>query len=510
MSEPQLTVWIPGNQLLADHPALQEAADRTAQKNIRVLLIENRLLLNERPAHPRKKILILSAMRHYRDELKEQGCRVDYRRAPDFLSGIRAHLSGRPADRLLTMASSDYRGRRFQEQSLPAGLTIPVEVLPNTQFLVGRYDPYPEAKPDHRVVMEYFYRKMRRHFDVLLDGKGQPEGGSWNYDQKNRNTLPEGQQPPAARTFPPDETTQQVIRELADQGLIPPEQTFDLGVSRREARRALEDFLENRLALFGPYQDAMTGRSSLVYHSLLSPYLNLGLLDPLQVIRAVEQACRSRDIPIPSAEGFIRQVLGWREYMYWQYWRNMPELLESNHLGAERSLPDFFWSGETDLKCLQVSLQRALGEGYNHHIERLMVLSNFCTLAGIRPREVLDWFTANYIDAYPWVMAPNVLGMGLHADGGTIGTKPYISSANYIRKMSDYCPDCRYRADRRTGDLACPFNYLYWNFLLEHRETLSANPRMNLMLSNLRHLDSEERSAVRQESSRFLQSLEAG
>ncbi len=508
MPQPPLTVWILGNQLLENHPALKDAAASCEPDQIRVLMIENQQLIQQRNPTPGKLILVLSAMRHYARSLEQAGFLVDYRQASTFTAGIRDHLQEHQPGRLITMAASDYQGRLLQEKILPSRLPVPLTVLPNTHFLIGRYNPYPDPAPDQTVLMEYFYRRMRRHFNVLLDADGNPSGGEWNYDQENRMPLPEGLHPPAPLHFSSDEITRQVRQDL-----IPKTDRagdFLLAVTRNQALQALEDFLTQRLENFGSYEDAMTVRSGVLYHSKLSPYLNLGLLEPLEVIQAVEEAYRQDQAPINAAEGFVRQVLGWREYIYWQYWRRMPALQEANAWGAQRPLPDFFWTGKTTMNCLATVLKQVHQTGYNHHIERLMILSNFCTLAGIQPQEVLNWFMSSYIDAYPWVMVPNVIAMGLHADGGSVGTKPYISSANYINKMSDYCKDCSYRHRKRTGEGACPYNYLYWNFLLTHQEGLGENPRMALSLNNLKYLDDEERQAVRSLSRSFLTSIELG
>jgi deoxyribodipyrimidine photolyase-related protein len=282
---------------------------------------------------------------------------------------------------------------------------------------------------------------------------------------------------------------------------------FGLAVTREQALAAFEDFVANRLADFGPYEDAMSSQHPVLYHSLLSPYLNIGLLEPLEVIAAVQRAYHRGRAPISSVEGFVRQVLGWREYIYWQYWRMMPGLREANAWQAQRPLPGFFWDGRTEMNCLNHAILRAIENGYNHHIERLMLLCNFCLLAGIRPAVVNDWFLTFYVDAYEWVMTPNVIGMGLNADGGLIATKPYIASANYIGRMSDYCRDCRFNRKQRTGENACPFNYLYWSFLLQHEATLRANPRLGRNVLALRYLDETERRAVRRRASAFLDKL---
>ena len=285
---------------------------------------------------------------------------------------------------------------------------------------------------------------------------------------------------------------------------------FNLAVTRDQAQAALADFLAQRLAGFGPYEDAMSSQHPTLYHSVLSPYLNIGLLEPLELVREAEQAYYHDRAPINSAEGFVRQVLGWREYIYWQYWRLMPGLIEGNDWDAQRPLPQFFWDGETEMNCLHHAISRAIYTGYNHHIERLMLLCNFCLLAGIHPQAVNEWFLSFYVDAYEWVMVPNVIGMGLNADGGLIATKPYIASANYINRMSDYCRSCRHDPRKRTGGEACPFNFLYWNFLLVHEATLRGNPRLGRNVLALRYLDDAERQTVRVQAGSFLDGLDYG
>ena len=502
MAAEKISVWIPGNQLLDSHPALQRADKRVERNRLSVLLIENRGLIENRASHPLKLILILSAMRHYAEELSGAGYEVDYRSADSFTVGIREHIKEQQPHQIITMEASDFRGRQLQQSDLPRQLNTPLEVLPNTQFLVGQHDPYAQADPQKNVLLEYFYRRMRRHFQILLDEEGNPLGGDWNYDSQNRQPLPADIHSPSPQTFPPDRITHQVMEDYVPEAKA--RLDFQLAVTRGQAQQALEDFIQQRLPNFGAYEDAMTGRSSLLFHSRLSPYLNLGLLQPLDVIRRAESAYKDGAAPINSVEGFIRQVLGWREYIYWQYWRKMPDLEERNYLEADRPLPAFFWSGNTGMNCLRTVLHRVRASGYCHHIERLMILSNFFTLTGVRPREVLNWFMASYLDAYPWVMVPNVIGMGLHADGGGVGTKPYVSSANYIHRMSDYCSDCRYQQGKRSGENACPYNFLYWNFLLTRQKKLENNPRMALSLSNLRHLEEDERRMVRKQSQQFL------
>jgi deoxyribodipyrimidine photolyase-related protein len=282
---------------------------------------------------------------------------------------------------------------------------------------------------------------------------------------------------------------------------------FDYAVTRQQALMAFDDFITNRLPKFGDYEDAMTKRSHVVYHSLLSPYLNLGLLEPLEPAQAVETAYRQNRAPINAVEGFVRQIVGWREFMYWQYWRQMPGMLGKNDWAAKRPLPSFVWNGDTEMACLHHAINRAINIGYNHHIERLMLLSNFFMLIGVDPKEVNDWFLSLYIDATEWVMPPNVIGMGLHADGGLTATKPYIASANYINKMGDHCNSCRFNPKQRHGEDACPFNFLYWNFIIRHEARLRANPRTSRNVLGLRHLNQTEKELVQQEASNFLEML---
>jgi deoxyribodipyrimidine photolyase-related protein len=504
----RVSVWILGDQLLARHPALLAAERGHARENVRVVLVESVARTRRLPYQRKKLVLLFSAMRHYAAELRVQGYAVDYVQAPTFLDGLSRHIADWGPARLFVMEASEWLGRGFQKKRLADTLGIPVTLLSNSQFLTGRFDPYPDAQPGKRVIMEHFYRRMRRHFGILMTPDDHPFGDRWNYDAENRKPLPKGARPPEVPIFQPDEITREVMAEVEATGHgVGTVRNFGLAVTREQALAALEDFVANRLVDFGPYEDAMSRQHPVLYHSFLSPYLNIGLLEPLELIEAVERAFHQGRAPINSVEGFVRQVLGWREYMYWQYWRTMPALMEANAWHAERPLPGFFWDGRTEMNCLHHALSRAINAGYNHHIERLMLLCNFCLLAGIQPSAVNDWFLTFYLDAYEWVMAPNVIGMGLNADGGLIATKPYIASANYIHRMSDYCRGCHFNRKLRTGENACPFNFLYWSFLLQHENTLRANPRLGRSVLGLRYLDEDERRAVRRQALAFLDKL---
>lgn len=502
-----VTVWILGDQLLQSHPALAAAEALVGRAHVRVVLIESAARLGQQPYQRRKLVLLLSAMRHYAAELEAAGFAVDVRRAPDFVRGLHDHLAAHGSSRLIMMAAAEQPTHMLQ-QGLSETLGIPAEVLPNTQFLVGRFDPFPGADPARTPIMATFYKAMRRHFGVLLESDGAPIGGQWSYDAENRKPLPRTVQPPAPPVFPPDELTLAVAAEVAalPQGVGTVE-GFDLPVTAAGAGEALRIFLAERLAAFGPYEDAMAERAPLLYHSGLSPLLNLGLLTPLQLVRAAEAAFHAGEAPLNSVEGFIRQVLGWREYIYWQYWRQPPAVWAQNTWGATRPLPDWFWTGDTDLRCLGHAIRRALATGYTHHIERLMVICNFCLLAGIAPQAVNAWFLAAYVDAYEWVMLPNVIGMGLNADGGRIATKPYLASASYINRMGDSCAGCAYDPKRRTGPGACPFNLLYWNFLLAHEPALRANPRLGPAVLGLSRLGPDERETIHREAALVLEQL---
>ncbi len=510
MSARRASVWILGDQLVAQHPALVAAGQDHSRDELRVVLVESRARARRLPYQRKKLVLLFSAMRHYAAELQERGYRVDYIQAPTFRHGLQQHVTTWRPDSLVTMEASEWRGRRFQQTRLSDALGIPATILPNTQFLVGRFDPYPDIEADKRVVMEHFYRRMRRRFEILTVD-GQPVGDRWNYDAENRKPLPKGAQPPALPVFEPDAVTREVMSEVAAAGDgVGSVEGFGLAVTRKQALSAFDDFVANRLPDFGPYEDAMSNQHQTLYHSVLSPYLNIGLLEPLELIRGAERAYEEGRAPINSVEGFVRQILGWREYIYWQYWRLMPGLVEANAWDAQRPLPQFFWDGQTEMNCLRQALCRARETGYNHHIERLMLLCNFCLLSGVRSAAVNDWFLSFYVDAYEWVMVPNVIGMGLNADGGLIATKPYIASANYVNKMSDYCPPCRYNHKQRSGTEACPFNFLYWSFLVEHEAILRANPRLGRNVLGLGYLDADERDKVRHQARSFLDGLDYG
>ena len=354
--------------------------------------------------------------------------------------------------------------------------------------------------------MEFFYREMRRRHRVLLDAEGGPEGGEWNFDAENRKAF--GREGPGAlgmqapRAFPADAVTRGVLQEVSSVFAHHPGtlEAFDWPVTRADALLALEDFVAHRLAAFGDFQDAMWEGEPWLFHSRISAALNLKLLDPREVIAAVEAAYRAGRAPLAAAEGFIRQILGWREYVRGVYWLHMPGYLERNALDAHEPLPALYWTGDTDMACLRDAVGQTLRLGYAHHIQRLMVTGLFALLVGVDPREVHRWYLAVYVDAHEWVELPNTLGMSQYADGGVMASKPYIASGRYISRMGNHCAGCRYDPGASTGAKACPFTTLYWDFLLRHETALAANPRMVMQVRNLRRLDGEAQAAIRRQA----------
>jgi len=470
MDKPRTTVWILGDQLSPRWPAW--LAERGLNPgNARLLFIESSAKLRARPWHRHKLILALSAMRHFAEEMQRLGFQVEYRRAPTFLAALRQE---RARERLIVMRPSTWQGAQFVSR-LGETLGLPVEVWPNRFFLSSPTDLGTARSP----LMETFYRKLRRRTGILMEGD-QPVGGRWNLDAENRQPPRKDWSPdafPAIPSYVPDAITRAVIAEVARLdtawGRL---DGFALPVTRADALAFYQDFLEHRLPNFGPYQDAMLSGQPWLFHALISPLINIGLLEPLEVCAGAERAWQAGHAPLNSAEGFIRQVIGWREFIHAIYWREMPRLRAMNVLGATRPLPAFYWDAQTDMACLRECVQSVWERGYTHHIQRLMVLCNFALLAGISPQEVNEWFLSTYVDAYDWVVTPNVIGMGLFADGGIVGTKPYAASANYIHKMSNYCAKCRFDPRQRTGPRACPFNALYWDFVARHASIRASAP----------------------------------
>jgi len=494
-----MTVLVLGDQLVRHRGPLARRPDE------RVLLIEATAFARRLPYHPHKLTLVFSAMRHFRDELREAGRTVDYYRAETFAEGFASHFETHPGDELVVMAPASH-GTVKRLESLVADAGGRLTVVDDERFLCSptQFDAWTDGPPYRH---ETFYRKMRRETGYLMDGD-EPVGGEWNYDVQNRETPPDDWAPPDPPTFEPDETTRAVqswvemefsggYDESPYGGDWADPEPFRWPVTRRQAVRALDHFVEHRLADFGPYQDAMVGGEWAMAHSLLSAALNLGLLGPAEVVERAIDAYEDGDAPLNSVEGFVRQVIGWREFVRHVYRREMPGLAAANQLGAEESLPDFFWTGETEMACLSTTIEGVRRRGYAHHIERLMLQSNFALLLGVEPAQVNRWFQSAYVDAFHWVTTPNVVEMGLFGSGA-FATKPYAASANYVDKMSDHCSRCPYYKTKTTGEGACPFNALYWDFLDRNEDDLRSNHRMGLVYSHLDDKGEEERTEIKE------------
>jgi deoxyribodipyrimidine photolyase-related protein len=354
--------------------------------------------------------------------------------------------------------------------------------------------------------MEFFDRDMRRQHVYLMEGDA-PAGGHWNFDKENRKSLPKTVAVPGIPRFEPDAITREVMDLV--QARFPDHlgsvEGFAFPVTARDARRALDDFIATRLPAFGDWQDAMKTGAPVLFHALISPALNLGLLDPRAVCDAAEAAWKAGNAPLNAVEGFIRQILGWREYVRGLYWLHMPDFARKNALDATRKLPGFYWTGETRMNCLRQTVRDTIANAYAHHIQRLMITGNFALLAGIDPDEVDDWYMVVYADAYEWVEMPNTRGMALFADGGIVGSKPYAASGAYINRMSDYCKSCSYDVKDAVGPNACPFNFLYWDFFARHEKTLGGNIRLAMPLRTLQRMDPAKRAAIRSNARAFLE-----
>lgn len=495
-------IWILGDQLSHEQAALAHCSDRPSQTP--VILIESLQWVRQRRYHRQKLVLVWSAMRHFAEELRQQAWPVTYEIAEDFEAPLQKWIAAEGITELLVMQPSDRPFRKLID-----GLDLPVSVtyLPNNQFLWSHEDFRQWAKKRKNLLMEFFYREGRQRFAVLMRGN-QPAGGQWNFDKENRKPPKGKLETPYPLWFEPDAITQEVIEwvkhgDFATYGDVEP---FRWGVTRDHALEVLDHFIATRLPTFGPYQDAMVTDEHTMWHALLSPYMNIGLLQPLEIIEAVEAIWEAHDLPINGVEGFIRQILGWREYMHGLYQYMNEDYPQRNFFNHTEPLPKFFWdSNQVDMNCLHQVLKQIEHMGYAHHIQRLMILANFSLIAGFSPQEVESWFHAAFIDAYDWVMQPNVIGMGLFADGGILASKPYASSANYVNKMSDYCKGCRYDPKARTGDRACPFNFFYWDFLARHREKLSTQGRMSFILNNLDKMPPEELTEIRERANAWHQ-----
>ncbi len=493
-----ITVLVFGDQLNVRIGALAHAKPGTH----RVLLIEAADKIGSRPWHPQRLHLYLSAMRHFADELRTAGFDVDYRIAPSMRLGVVAHRERYAPLKMVATEPNSYKARQMC-------LSLEIEMVRSDQFLCHPDDFAMFTQGRKSLKMEDFYRWQRSRLDYLMDGT-QPVGGRWNFDEDNREPPPKDDHDrwPAPPVSEFDDIDREVIALLPGDlnGALPHGQW---ATTRGDALGRLNFFVKNVLPMFGPHEDAMLANNWHLAHSLLSPYLNLGLLLPGEVVDAAQQAFEKGDVPLNSAEGFIRQVIGWREFIWNMYWKLMPEYIDMNGLGAQRQLPPLFTGqSQTQMNCVSHSLRSIHDYGWAHHIQRLMVLGNFGLISGINPKEFTDWMWYSFVDAAEWVMVPNVVGMSLYADGGQLATKPYASGGAYIDRMSDYCNGCAYDRKKRVGDNACPYTTLYWDFMMRHDEQFVRNPRVSRQVHAARKLS--DVSQVQARAQQVLSSLDSG
>jgi deoxyribodipyrimidine photolyase-related protein len=466
------------------------------------------------PHHKQKLVLVLSALRHFAESLRAEGILLDYVQLDDNNTGsltgeLRRAIARHQVDRLVVTHPGEWRVWQMT-QTWEEMFGLPVEVREDDRFLCSRVEFADWAKGGKSFRLEYFYRHMRRATGWLMAGN-QPEGGRWNYDTQNRKRLPRSLVVPPALRFVPDAQTCDVMtlvrHRFADHfGDL---DSFDWAVTREDALKALQYFITNLLPQFGDYQDAMKAGEDFLFHAVLSPYINIGLLSPREVCEAALVAYHQGSAPLSAVEGFVRQILGWREFVRGVYWMKMPDYPQTNFLNAERPLPDFYWTGETDMKCLREVIGATRRHAYAHHIQRLMITGNFALLTGVAPAQVEEWYLSVYADAFEWVELPNTHGMALHADGGLLGSKPYASSGAYINRMSDYCAGCTYNPKIKLGTKACPFNYLYWYFLIVNETRLKPNPRMAMPYRSLARMAAKHRLEITQQAEQFLARLES-
>lgn len=502
-------ILILGDQL---SPAISSLAGAERQRDV-VLMAEVLAEARYVDHHKQKLALVFAAMRHFAEELRAAGWQVDYRRIderlPDLEAALKAAIARHAPAQIVVAEPGEWRLWQAM-QGWHARFGLPVTLCDDDRFLCSRAEFAAWATGRKTFVMEHFYRLMRRRTGLLMEG-GQPVGGRWNFDTENRAPAQDSLFLPAPPEGARDEITAEVLamvgRDFPESfGQLTP---FYWQTTRAGAEAARDRFLRVALPEFGTYQDAMLADRRWMYHSLLSPYLNLGLLDPLDLCRRAEAEWRAGRAPLAAVEGFIRQIIGWREYVRGVYWLKMPGYAAQNELNAHRPLPGFYWTAQTRMRCLAQVIGQTIETGYAHHIQRLMITGTYALLIGANPAAVHRWYLGVYVDAYEWVELPNTLGMSQHADGGFLATKPYAASANYIDRMSDYCQGCAFDPKARTGPRACPWNPLYWDFIARHAGQWARNPRMSLPLRAWHAKPEPEQLALRAAAATHLAELDA-
>jgi deoxyribodipyrimidine photolyase-related protein len=490
-------ILILGDQLDVDSAALKDINPKTDE----ILMVESANEAQHVWSHKARIVLFLSAMRHFAEYLKSQGFSLAYiQHSPQsIVEELKSKIIKEKFTHLICVEPGEWRLKQLIE-ALSEELQVVLDMRQDSHFYCTHSEFKEWVANKKELRLEYFYRLMRKTHGILVDQDGNPEGGQWNFDRDNRKPFPKkgpGLIPPP-ELFEPDAITKTLIAEVEERYPDHPGSLahFQWPVTRQQALQALEGFVEHRLATFGIYEDAMWTDTPFGWHSLLSSSLNLKLLNPREVINAVVAAWKKDDLEMATVEGFIRQILGWREFVRGMYYLDMPQMALDNFYNHQNRLPAWYWTGDTKMKCMQEAIGQTLEYGYAHHIQRLMVTGNFALLAEILPKEVCDWYLAVYIDAIEWVELPNTAGMALFASGGRFTSKPYIASGAYIKRMSNYCGSCQYKPDIRFGEGACPMTNLYWNFLIQHRTQFEASPRTRLMTANLSRISEADQQAI--------------
>ena len=509
-------VFILGDQLDHESAALTDFDPKQDRVFMAEVATESTHVWSSKP----RTAYFLSAMRHFALHLRKQGFEVDYASIDthsfaELTAALSAAIDRHRPEKVVIVEPGDYRVEQsIREWFGNNGVTknVALAIREDAHFLLSRREFVEWSKGYKQLRMEFFYRMMRKRHAVMMDGE-EPLGGRWNFDAENRGAFGKAGpgEVPVAPVFAPDKITIEVFNDIEKHfpghpGSI---DKFAWPVTREDALTALKAFIHVRLAKFGDYQDAMWTNQPYLFHSLISAALNVKLLNPREVIAAAVQALKKGQASLESVEGFVRQILGWREFIRGTYWLDMPGMRKANHFNHSRKLPAWYWTANTNMNCMKQSIGQTLEYGYAHHIQRLMVTGIFGLLAETTPQEMEDWYLAVYVDAVEWVELPNVAGMALYANGGRFTSKPYIASGAYIKRMSNYCTGCRYKPDVKTGTNACPFTTLYWNFLDKHEKSLAGNPRTSLMVRNITRMSEDDRLAIRAQALQTLNQLDA-
>lgn len=498
-----------GDQLNSQHSWFEQSQD-----DVLYVMMEIKAETSYVRHHIQKILAVFAAMRAFHAEIRNKGFNCLYYKIDDahnqhhFLDNLSNIIQDQQIGAFEYQAPDEYRLDALFK-TFATAINIPVTMVDSEHFLTGRQAVKKCYQGKKQWRMETFYREMRKQYEVLLEN-GQPIGGQWNYDAENRKVWKGS--PSATDDFRPSHNHEALLASIYKQGIdcfgTVQADEFKWPINRAESLALLDQFIAHDLIYFGDFQDAMHTENWRLFHSFLSFSLNTKMLSPLEVVRKVEAAYHEMQLPLASVEGFIRQILGWREYVRGVYWANMPGYDALNYFHHKTPLPDWFWTGNTHMHCVANSIKQSLQNAYAHHIQRLMIIGNFSLLAGLDTTAIHQWYLGIYIDAFEWVELPNTLGMSQYADGGLLATKPYVSSASYINKMSNYCGSCRYNPKQKTGHLACPFNSLYWDFFARHQDKLASNPRLGIVNNQLNKMDPEQKVALSMQAKQYLSQLE--